>query len=127
MLYMTSFSTKEGRLREFQDWVKKNEDVIKKSAPRGWTYRGTYGYVLGFGRVAGALMWECNRYGDFDAWREHNDPAWVGIAEEVQEFMTEDEGETVLLRGMSDGRAFVQTKPKKQSVENRQRTALRVG
>src|SRR5438552_881534 len=50
MLYMTSFSTKEGRLREFQDWVKKNEDVIKKSAPRGWTYRGTYGYVLGFAR-----------------------------------------------------------------------------
>jgi len=72
MLYMTSFSTKDGRLREFQDWVKKNEDVIKKSAPRGWTYRGTYGYVLGFGRFAGAQMWECNRYGDFDAWREHN-------------------------------------------------------
>jgi len=67
MLYMTSFSTKDGRLREFQDWVKKNEDVIKKSAPRGWTYRGTYGYVLGFGRFAGAQMWECNRYGDFDA------------------------------------------------------------
>ena len=113
MLYMTSFSTKEGRLREFQDWVKKNEDVIKKSAPRGWTYRGTYGYVLGFGRFAGAQMWECNRYGDFDAWREHNDPAWVRIAEEFQEFKTEDVGESVLLREMSDVRVFETKKPKK--------------
>src|SRR5712691_13122994 len=62
MLYMTSFNVKEGRLREFQAWVKKNEDVMQKSAPRGWTYRGTYGYVLGFGRFAGAQLWDCNKY-----------------------------------------------------------------
>src|SRR5438309_5944955 len=72
-----------------------------------------HGYVLGFGRFAGAQMWECNRYGDFDAWREHNDPAWVRIAEEFQEFMTEDVGESVLLREMSDVRVFETKKPKK--------------
>src|SRR5207247_10672456 len=101
MLYMTSFSTKEGRLREFQDWVKKNEDVIKKSAPRGWTYRGTYGYFLGFGRFAGAQMWECYRCGDFDGSRAQSDPAWVRIAEGCQDFMTESLGEFVLLRDIS--------------------------
>src|SRR2546427_100309 len=83
MLYMTSFNAKEGRARELQEWVNKNEDVIKKSAPRGWTYRGTYGYVLGFGRFGGAQLWECSKYGDFDTWREHNDPAWTRIGEQV--------------------------------------------
>src|SRR5437764_1257194 len=102
MLYMTSFSTKEGRLREFQDWVKKNEDVMQKSAPRGWTYRGTYGYVLGFGRYGGAQLWECNKYGDFDAWREHSDPGWTRIAEELDGFLSEQPGESVLLREMGD-------------------------
>src|SRR5207249_10510893 len=108
----TSLSRSEGWLREFQDWVKKSEDVIKKSATRGWAYRGTYGYVLGVGRFAGGEMWECNRYGDFEAWREHNDPAWVRIAEEFQEFMTEDVGESVLLREMSDDRDFETKKPR---------------
>src|SRR2546428_14177271 len=116
MLYMTSFSTKDGRLREFQDWVKKNEDVIKKSAPRGWTYRGTYGYVLGFGRFAGAQMWECNRYGDFDAWRVHNDPPLLRISAEVPEVVMEDLGESVLLRGMRDVTGFEQAKAKTKSV-----------
>src|SRR5256886_16992506 len=100
MLYITSFSTKEGRLREFQDWVKKNEDVIKKSAPRGWTYRGTYGYVLGFGRYGGAQLWECNRYGDFDAWRENSDPGGARIAGGFDGFLSGKPGERVRLREM---------------------------
>ncbi len=113
MLYMTSFNVKEGRLREFQAWVKKNEDVMQKSAPRGWTYRGTYGYVLGFGRFAGAQLWDCNKYGDFDAWREHNDPAWNRIAEEFDGFLNEQIGESVLLREMGDVKVIEGREPKK--------------
>jgi hypothetical protein len=113
MLYMTSFNVKEGRVGEMQAWIKKNEDVFKKSAPRGWTYRGTYGYVLGFGRFAGAQMWECNRYGDFDSWREHNDPAWTRTVEDFQEFLTEDVGESILLREIGDVRVMEPKKPKK--------------
>ncbi|HWM53552.1 MAG TPA: hypothetical protein VNP71_10370 [Thermoplasmata archaeon] len=113
MLYMTSFNTKEGRAREFQEWVKKNEDVIKKSAPRGWTYRGTYGYVLGFGRFGGAQLWECSKYGDFDTWREHDDPAWNRIGEQFQEFLTEDPGESILLREIGDVKIIEAKKPKK--------------
>ncbi len=113
MLYMMSFDAKEGRAGELQAWVKKNEDVIKKSAPRGWTYRGTYGYVLGFGRFGGAQMWECSKYGDFDAWREHNDPAWIRLFEEFQEFLTEDPGESILLREIGDVRIVEPKKPKK--------------
>ena len=104
MLYMVSFNVKQGRGREFQAWVKKNEDVIKKSAPRGWTYRGTYAYVLGFGRFGGAQLWECGTYADFDAWREHRDPAWNRIGEEFDELTNEIPGESVLLREMGDTR-----------------------
>jgi len=113
MLYMTSFNVKEGRVREFQTWVKKNEDVMQKSAPRGWTYRGTYGYVLGFGRYGGAQLWECNKYGDFDAWREHSDPGWTRIAEEFDGFLGEQPGESVLLREMGDVKVIEANKPKK--------------
>jgi len=113
MLYMTSFNLKEGRVREFQTWVKKNEDVMQKSAPRGWTYRGTYGYVLGFGRYGGAQLWECNKYGDFDAWREHSDPGWTRIAEEFDGFLSEQPGESVLLREMGDVKVIEAKKPKK--------------
>ena len=113
MLYMTSFNAKEGRARELQEWVNKNEDVIKKSAPRGWTYRGTYGYVLGFGRFGGAQLWECSKYGDFDTWREHNDPAWTRIGEQFQEFLTEDPGESILLREIGDVKIIEPKKPKK--------------
>ena len=113
MLYMMRFNAKEGRGKEFQEWVKKNEDVIKKSAPRGWTYRGTYGYVLGFGRFGGAQLWECSKYGDFDAWREHNDPAWTRIGEQFQEFLNEDPGEAILLREMGDVKIIEARKPKK--------------
>ena len=113
MLYMTSFNVKEGRVRKFQTWVKKKEDVMQKSAPRGWTYRGTYGYVLGFGRYGGAQLWECNKYGDFDAWREHSDPGWTRIAEEFDGFLSEQPGESVLLREMGDVKVIEAKKPKK--------------
>jgi len=106
MLYMTSFNLKEGRVREFQAWVKKNEDLFQKYAPKGWTYRGTYGYVLGFGRFGAATMWECRTYGDFDNWREHDEPTWMRLFGEMQDLVTNDIGESVLLREIGDVRVL---------------------
>lgn len=102
MLYILSGNLKEGQARAFQEWVKKNEDLTRKSVPPGWTYRGTYFYVLGFGRYSVASMWECTTYGDFDAWREHADETWLRISKEVGAFFTDDPGESVLLREAGD-------------------------
>ena len=102
MLYMTSGNIKEGRMKEFQAWTKKNEDLFMKHAPKGWTYRGTYGYVLGFGRYGIASLWECSKYGDFDTWREHRDETWVRLGEETGDFFIQGEGEAVLLREIGD-------------------------
>jgi len=110
MLYMTSGDIKEGRMKEFQTWTKKNEDLFMKHAPKGWTYRGTYGYVLGFGRYAVATMWECGKYGDFDTWREHRDETWTRLGEEEGDFFIPGEGEAVLLREMGDVRIMEKAK-----------------
>ena len=102
MLYITNFNVKEGRQKEFQMWVKKTEDLLQKHAPRGWTYRGTYAYVLGFGPHGGASIWECKTYSDFDAWREHNDETWIRLGEDFQDFLTNEPAESMLLREIGD-------------------------
>ncbi|HEY7588827.1 MAG TPA: hypothetical protein VIB49_08825 [Thermoplasmata archaeon] len=114
VLYIQNFNLKEGRALEFQAWMKKNEGAIAKATPRGWKYRGTYAYVLGFGRYGGMAMWECSRYADFDAWREHDDPTWNRLNGEIQDFFTEEITEAVLLREIGDTRILEPPKkPKK--------------
>lgn len=102
MLWMNSGNIKEGRMKDFQTWVKKNEDLLQKYAPPGFTYRGTYAYVLGFGRYGVAGMWECKKYGDFDNLREHADPNWIRLNEELFDYFETGAGEAVLLREIGD-------------------------
>ena len=102
MLYISNFNVKEGRLKEFQTWTKKNEDLMQKHAPAGWMYRGTYAYVLGFGRYMGATIWECKKYSDFDNWREHKDETWMRLGEDFGDLATNEPGESVLLREIGD-------------------------
>ena len=113
MLYMQSFNIKEGRMKDFQKWIKENEGMMQKHAPKGWTYGGTHAYVLGFGRYHAATIWQCSKYGDFDAWREHDDATWNRLGEEWSNFALPDAGEAVLLREMSDTIIMEAKKPKK--------------
>lgn len=107
MLWLQNGNVKDGRMEEFQQWVKKNEDAIRKYAPMGWRYRGTYATVLGFGRYSVTTMWECTKYGDFDALRNHDDPTWVRLGEEWADFFHQTGGyqtggEATLLREIGD-------------------------
>jgi hypothetical protein len=102
MLHIQSGNLKEGQAREYQEWVGKNEDLFQKHAPPGWTYRGTYFYVLGFGRFSTASMWECTTYSDFDTFREYKDETWNRLIEEGGKFFTDAPGEAVLLREAGD-------------------------
>lgn len=87
---------------DFQAWVIKNEGRIREFAPPGWKYRGTYAYVLGFGRYNTATLWELQRYGDFDTFREHGDKMWQEVVGEWIEFFDNNVGEAVLLREIGD-------------------------
>lgn len=104
MLYIMNGNVKEGKMIEYQQWVRKNEDLMKEHTPPGWKYLGTYAYVLGFGHHHIASLWECETYKDFDNWREHNDENWLRILEEAQDFFSTDPVESVLLREIGDTR-----------------------
>ncbi len=113
MLYQVSNNVKEGRQRDYQAWVKKNEGLLEKHAPKGWMYRGTFGTVLGFGRFDTTQMWEISQYGDFDAFREHKNETFERLVEEWQDFMIPGAGEATLIREVGDVRITEAKKPKK--------------
>jgi len=115
MLWIQSGNIEKGRMKDFQTFVKKNDDLFQKFGPAGWAYRGTYAYVLGFGRYGVAQMWECKTYGDFDTLREHDDPNWNRLFEEYMDFFDPNAGEGVLLRAMGDTKVLEPPKaPKKR-------------
>jgi hypothetical protein len=113
MLHIQFGNVKEGRYSELQAWIKKNEGALAKSAPAGWTYRGTFGTVLGFGKYDAAQIWEINRYGDFDTSREHDNPAWNRLNEEFVDFFLPGSNEATLLREVGDIRVVEPKKSKK--------------
>jgi len=41
MLYIYNYNLKEGKMEEFQKFIKENEKAIAKQAPKGWKYLGT--------------------------------------------------------------------------------------
>jgi hypothetical protein len=110
MLWITFGNIKEGRVKEFQAWTKKNEGLLSKHAPPGFAYRGTFGTVLGFGRYDAAQIMECDKYGDFDALRNHGDETWNRLQAEALEFFLPGQGEAVLMREIGDVKV---TEPKK--------------
>ncbi len=102
VLYVFNFNSKENKGVELQKLIKENEATFRKHAPKGWKYLGTYFYVLGFGPFTGAYFWECSSYGDFDAMRNHADPAWVKLWEKLMELMTPEPIPAWLLREAGD-------------------------
>ncbi len=113
MLHIQFGNVKEGRYAELQTWLKKNEGDLVKHAPEGMKYRGTFGSVLGFGKFDIAQMWEMSKYGDFDRYREHDDPTWNRLNEELMDFFLPGMGEAILLRDLSDVKVVEPKKPKK--------------
>ena len=111
MLYLMNFNIKEGKNQEFQKFLKDNEKAIAKCAPKGWTYQGTYFYVLGFGSYSAVDLWECTNYADFDTWRNHDDPTWLRLGVESMEFATADPAPAWLLREAGDTKIL---EPKKK-------------
>lgn len=111
MLYLINFNIKEGKVQEYQKFLKANEKAIVKCSPKGWTYRGDYLYVLGFGPYVGVEIWECADYADFDTFRNWDDPTWVRLNEEGMEFLTAEPTPAWLLREAGDTKVF---EPKKK-------------
>jgi hypothetical protein len=102
MLWINNFNIKENKTTEYQKFIKENEKAIADHAPKGWKYLGTYFYVLGFGPSAAAAFWQCTDYGDFDTWRNHDDPTWLDLGKQAIEFATSEPLPAWLLREAGD-------------------------
>ncbi len=111
MLWIMNFNLKEYRSKEFQKFIEKNEKALAEHAPEGWTYMGTYFYVLGFGPYTAAQFWECSDYADFDTYRNHDDPIWMKLIEKAMEFGTPEPTPAWLLGEAGDAKT---AEPKKR-------------
>jgi hypothetical protein len=89
-------------MKEFQEFVKENQETIAKHAPKGWKYLGTYCYVLGFGPYHAALMWEITDYADLDTLRNHEDAVFWDLLEKKFAFLTQEPTPGWLLRKVGD-------------------------
>jgi hypothetical protein len=113
MLWISNYNIREGRMTEYQKYVKENEKKIKEHAPKGMKFLGVYFYVLGFGPYHVAELWEISDYADLDAFRNHNDPAWLKLMEESAEFATNEPIVSWLMREAADTK-ITEPKPKKK-------------
>jgi hypothetical protein len=90
VLYIQNFNLKENKFKEYQRFIKENEEILVKHAPKGWKYRGLYIYVLGFGLYHGAIIWEFSDYSGFDALRNHDDPKYWNFVEQAMTYGTSE-------------------------------------
>jgi len=108
ILEIDNFVIKEGKFKEFQDWLKKNEKafaaLLKKSNIK---YRGTYYYALGTGAHVNAMacvMTELSKYGDIDAsLKLYKDPEDERISRELMKFLVSTPTSSLLLRPIGQG------------------------
>ncbi len=74
LLLIENFRVKEGKYKEFQDWVARSKaDFVKLGKKSGWKYLGVYYYAMGTGaslRADGCFMYEISKYADIDSSRK---------------------------------------------------------
>lgn len=56
------FTVDRGKLNQFVDWLRANEDKLHEHTRPGWTYLGTWMTVGGFGRYSGESRWSLESY-----------------------------------------------------------------
>jgi len=108
ILEIDNYVVKEGKFKEFQDWVKKNEKSFAALAKK-WNgkYRGTYYYVLGTGahvNAGVAIMWELSKYGDIDeSLKLYKDPENERIMKEGMKLLVSTPTPALFLRPVGQG------------------------
>ena len=98
---------KEGRFKEFQDWVERSKpDLVELGKKSGWKYQGAYYYCLGTGAAVGAdgcLMWEISKYADIDSSRgTFKDPLDEKISRAAVDLLMNEPMPQMILRPQSE-------------------------
>ena len=62
MEYVLRYDVKPELASEFRSWLSENSHAIAEHATDGWTYRGTFFTVRGFGDFSNETRWEIADY-----------------------------------------------------------------
>jgi hypothetical protein len=63
------FDVKQGKAREFQEWLREHEKEFAEEAPEGWEYIGTYAVVLSTEKAGDfRQLWRHHSYAAMDTW-----------------------------------------------------------
>ena len=91
MEYVLRYDVKPDRAGEFRAWIVNNEDALQAHAAEGWTYRGTYFTVRGFGDFSNESRWDIADYaalgsgfGDEDGIRLTQE--WMAFVDQTRPF-----------------------------------------
>jgi hypothetical protein len=111
LLIFQNFRVKEGKAKEFQDWVEKSKaDFVELGNKSGWKYQGVYYYAIGTGAPVGAdgcFMFEISKYADIDSSRgTFKDPLDEKIMKEAVELLMNEPTPWLILRPLSDAQIY---------------------
>lgn len=111
MLYIYATSVDDGKLRQYQDWVSKNERRIRKLSPKGWKFVGVYFPVYGFGPHLSEIHWEIENYAAFDSATSvaTKDNDFANLIEEWYGFLDARTQQARLLKRAGDSNTVVVT------------------
>jgi hypothetical protein len=91
MEYVLRYDIKPDRATEFRAWITDNTANLAAHAAEGWTYRGTYFTVRGFGDYSNETRWEIDDYaalgagfGDQDSVRLTQE--WMDFVDQTRPF-----------------------------------------
>jgi len=107
LLIIDNFRVKEGKFKQFQEWVKNNRKDLEEWCKKiGWKYRGTYYYAIGTGaslRANGCFMWEISKYADIDTSRgTFKDPLDERISRAMTDLLVSQPMPEFILRPMTE-------------------------
>ena len=98
MLYIWSGNLKEGKEEEFKAWVRRSHEEWNSHAAPGWRLKGFHTRAFTVGRYDFSMIWEFDKFADFDSIDKHLDPVYDRLENEMSEFIMPGCGEAWILR-----------------------------
>ena len=103
MLYVWSGNLKEGKEKEYKEWVLKEYiDLMKKHADPGWKFRGIYGPSMSLGTRDVTEIWEFDKFADMDKVISNEDPVVNRLLSESISFFQPGSCRGHVLRDVKD-------------------------
>lgn len=112
MLAIWSANLKEGKEKEYKDWVSKNLKPFVKNLPPGWTFRGVYGGSLGPPDVC--WVYGIKKYADLDRMTDYENEVINRVNAEEKKFLIAGTAKVTLMTEIEKWSVQAPRKPKKK-------------